>query len=188
MKTNTESTAAHSVDVPRLVLHLRFVLEYAERQTCTHEETYRGGAIWEICYICGKKWADDEGGKPDDAHDLPQVLTDARDFLNSLQAHSSSIDAEIEALRKALRVDCPTPDPIIPDEAAEGEFRRGESVAVSFTEGSEDENWQGVGEFMRYIAQDEAGFSYLTEPHAMVRTSPCDAGSVFPVRCIQRAS
>jgi hypothetical protein len=85
METPIEKKAAPSVDVPRLVLHLCSVLEYAERETCTHEETHRGGAMWEICDSCGKKWADDEGGKPDDAHDLPQVLTDARDFLYSLQ-------------------------------------------------------------------------------------------------------
>ena len=32
---------------------------------CSHDETYRGGAIWEICRQCGEKWADDEGGKPE---------------------------------------------------------------------------------------------------------------------------
>ncbi len=32
--------------------------------TCQHEETYRGGVIWEICQSCGAKWADDRGGKP----------------------------------------------------------------------------------------------------------------------------
>jgi hypothetical protein len=93
METNTENTAAPSVDVPRLVLHLRSVLEYAERETCTHEETHRGGAIWEICDRCGMKWADDEGGKPADAHDLPQVLEDARNFLHSLQ-NAESIHPE----------------------------------------------------------------------------------------------
>lgn len=36
-----------------------------ERNTCTHEETHRGGFIWEICNQCGAKWADDEGGKPE---------------------------------------------------------------------------------------------------------------------------
>lgn len=85
MPENEPTAEAPPVDAPRLVLHLRSVLEYAERETCTHEETHRGGAIWEICDSCGKKWADDEGGKPDDAHDLPQVLTDARNFLHSLQ-------------------------------------------------------------------------------------------------------
>ena len=32
--------------------------------TCQHEETHRGGAIWEICDQCDAKWADDRGGKP----------------------------------------------------------------------------------------------------------------------------
>lgn len=31
---------------------------------CAHDETHRGGLIWEICHYCGMKWADDEGGKP----------------------------------------------------------------------------------------------------------------------------
>lgn len=38
------------------------LLRYTERQTCMHEETYRGGSIWTFCCGCGKKWADDEGG------------------------------------------------------------------------------------------------------------------------------
>lgn len=41
------------------------LLAYAERNTCTHEETYRGGAIWEICSSCDVKWADDRGGRPE---------------------------------------------------------------------------------------------------------------------------
>ena len=94
MSENKTNSAAPTVDVPRLVVHLRSVLEYAERETCTHEETYRGGAIWEICDSCGAKWSDEEGGKPADAHDFPKVLTDARDFLHSLHnsqdiAHSA---------------------------------------------------------------------------------------------------
>ena len=36
-----------------------------ERNTCQHDETTRGGTIWEICSMCGAKWADDEGGKPE---------------------------------------------------------------------------------------------------------------------------
>lgn len=43
---------------------LRNLLTYAEQNTCTHESTHRGGAIWTICDDCGEKWADDEGGKP----------------------------------------------------------------------------------------------------------------------------
>ncbi len=48
------------VMVPREAVEA--LLLYAEAQTCTHEETYRGGAIWTICRACGRKWADDEGG------------------------------------------------------------------------------------------------------------------------------
>ena len=92
MKTPTQNDPP--VALHRLVRLLQSVLEYAERETCTHEETHRGGAIWEICDSCGKKWADDEGGKPDGAHDLPQVLIDARDFLHSLpnvQEHATPL-------------------------------------------------------------------------------------------------
>ena len=34
----------------------------ASRNICTHEERHRGGVIWEICDMCGAKWADDKGG------------------------------------------------------------------------------------------------------------------------------
>ncbi|ATS92356.1 hypothetical protein DLP05_127 [Stenotrophomonas phage vB_SmaS_DLP_5] len=38
------------------------LLKHIDKETCTHEETHRGGAIWTICDSCGRKWADDEGG------------------------------------------------------------------------------------------------------------------------------
>lgn len=41
------------------------LVQEIERKTCTHEETHRGGILWEICDACGAKWADDEGGKPE---------------------------------------------------------------------------------------------------------------------------
>lgn len=41
---------------------LKGLLRYAEINTCQHDETHRGGAIWTICDQCGRKWADDEGG------------------------------------------------------------------------------------------------------------------------------
>lgn len=41
---------------------LTAVIAEIDRNTCTHENTYRGGAIWTFCEACGKKWADDEGG------------------------------------------------------------------------------------------------------------------------------
>jgi hypothetical protein len=48
-----------------LVEALEKLLFRDEKNTCTHEETHRGGFIWEICDHCGAKWADDEGGKPE---------------------------------------------------------------------------------------------------------------------------
>jgi hypothetical protein len=63
---------------------LKAVTEYAAENTCLHEETYRGGVIWEICRECEIKWADDEGGKPDDAHDMPKAIIDAYDLIDEL--------------------------------------------------------------------------------------------------------
>jgi hypothetical protein len=45
-----------------LVEALRALLNHADRETCVHESTHRGGAIWTICDGCGMKWADDRGG------------------------------------------------------------------------------------------------------------------------------
>lgn len=47
----------------RLREALKGLLDYSERYTCKHEETHRGGFLWEICDVCGDKWADDMGGK-----------------------------------------------------------------------------------------------------------------------------
>ncbi len=41
---------------------LRDLLDHVDRNTCAHEDTYRGGSIWTICDSCGQKWADDRGG------------------------------------------------------------------------------------------------------------------------------
>lgn len=41
---------------------LQELLDHVDRETCRHEDIYRGGAIWTICRDCGRKWADDEGG------------------------------------------------------------------------------------------------------------------------------
>lgn len=57
------------------------LLNYAERQICPHDTTHRGGAIWEICDDCGKKWADDEGGKPKEFH-FPKEIEDAQRILD----------------------------------------------------------------------------------------------------------
>ena len=58
---------------------LERVLREYERQVCTHEETYRGGSIWEICTMCNAKWADDEGGKPE--FKWPKHIDDLRAIL-----------------------------------------------------------------------------------------------------------
>ncbi|HBN9704584.1 TPA: hypothetical protein L3939_006562 [Pseudomonas aeruginosa] len=58
---------------------LHGLVSEVERKTCCHEETHRGGAIWEICDSCGAKWADDEGGKPEFA--WPESVEKAREFL-----------------------------------------------------------------------------------------------------------
>ena len=41
---------------------LEALLAHIDAETCTHEETHRGGAIWTICDGCGRQWADDRGG------------------------------------------------------------------------------------------------------------------------------
>jgi len=49
---------------PDMLEALVAMLKRDELNTCQHEDTHRGGAIWEICDGCGAKWADDRGGKP----------------------------------------------------------------------------------------------------------------------------
>lgn len=49
----------------RLEAALRGLLRRDQNNTCQHDETHRGGAIWEICDNCGRQWADDRGGKPE---------------------------------------------------------------------------------------------------------------------------
>ena len=58
---------------------IRQLVEYIEQNTCQHEETHRGGAIWEICDGCNAQWVDDYGGKPNFAW-APIVLA-ARERL-----------------------------------------------------------------------------------------------------------
>ena len=43
---------------------LKAMLQRDERNTCQHENVFRGGVIWTICNDCGCKWADSEGGMP----------------------------------------------------------------------------------------------------------------------------
>ena len=57
------------------------LVRHIDRETCTHEETHRGGAIWEICNSCGSMWADDKGGKPE--FKWPDCVEKARAFLDA---------------------------------------------------------------------------------------------------------
>ncbi len=59
---------------------LRGLILHVEKQTCEHDQTHRGGIIWEICDDCGAKWADDQGGKP--AFDWPKPVKIARAALS----------------------------------------------------------------------------------------------------------
>jgi polyhydroxyalkanoate synthesis regulator phasin len=67
-KANSEARqqlAAANGRVEMLREALTGLRDYALKSVCYHDETHRAGAIWEICDLCGKKWADDEGGKPE---------------------------------------------------------------------------------------------------------------------------
>lgn len=50
---------------PRLLEALEALLARDERNTCQHDETHRGGAIWEICNSCGMQWSDERDPKPE---------------------------------------------------------------------------------------------------------------------------
>jgi len=67
------------------------VLKRDIRNTCVHEETHRGGAIWEICDQCGAKWADDEGGRPEWKD--PSEWGKAQDALDKAQKHLADNEA-----------------------------------------------------------------------------------------------
>ena len=69
-----------------IIKALEDLLRYAERQTCLHEETHRGGAIWEICDSCGAQWADDRGGKPENAHEWPDEIAAAQEVVFKLKS------------------------------------------------------------------------------------------------------
>ena len=65
---------------------LEALLDRDEQNTCDHQHTHRGGAIWEICDDCGMKWADDQGGKPE--WSVPSEWTNARAALAKLRGEA----------------------------------------------------------------------------------------------------
>ncbi|WP_447846538.1 hypothetical protein ACFZNQ_15940 [Pseudomonas aeruginosa] len=84
---------------------LHGLVREVERKTCCHEETHRGGAIWEICDSCGAKWADDEGGKPEFA--WPESVEKAREFLATHPAVEQAGGDERAAFEDWVRRDWP---------------------------------------------------------------------------------
>jgi len=41
---------------------LKWAVREYEKNACAHEDTRRLGFCWTECSVCGKRWADDEGG------------------------------------------------------------------------------------------------------------------------------
>ena len=75
-----------------------------ERSICAHDETKRGGAIWEICCSCGAKWADDEGGKPE--YKEPEELIAVYTAIAALEAETGEPAAWIDPRDLAV-LTCP---------------------------------------------------------------------------------
>lgn len=70
------------------------LLAYAENQICQHENTHRGGSIWEICDDCGAKWSDGHGGKPE--YVFPPALEAAEQMINQINATEADAVAVVE--------------------------------------------------------------------------------------------
>lgn len=79
--------------IAELETGLRLLLNYAEKQTCLHEETHRAGTIWEICDMCGRRWADDRGGKPE--YEEPEAFTNAHALLNNRMDHHAGVCQQV---------------------------------------------------------------------------------------------
>lgn len=56
-----------------------------DKHICTHEETHRGGAIWEICDSCNAKWTNNENNKPEFKPN--KVSEEIREFLSTKPEH-----------------------------------------------------------------------------------------------------
>ncbi|MGR7993899.1 hypothetical protein [Xanthobacter sp. ZOL 2024] len=78
--------------VPEWRSVLRDLLDYTERNECTHEETHRGGVLWTICDCCGRKWADDEGGFT--PYVEPHQITAARELIAAAPQPPASASAD----------------------------------------------------------------------------------------------
>ncbi len=99
-----------SMEMNKALDLLHGLVSEVERKTCCHEETHRGGAIWEICDSCGAKWADDEGGKPEFA--WPESVEKAREFLATHPAVEQAVGDERAAFELFVRKHCGMPEHI----------------------------------------------------------------------------
>lgn len=81
---------------------IRELVDHIERNTCTHEETHRGGAIWEVCDSCGARWADDAGGKP--GFKWPAVVEKARAILALRPERVPMTERELELIDGMIAV------------------------------------------------------------------------------------
>lgn len=79
-----ELRAQHEL-IQKLKAALSALLDRDHANTCQHENTHRGGVIWEICDDCGAMWADDRGGKPEWKD--PQEWVNACAALAAAEAH-----------------------------------------------------------------------------------------------------
>ncbi|HEJ5892299.1 hypothetical protein [Pseudomonas sp. 17033095] len=104
---------------------LHGLVREVERKTCCHEETHRGGAIWEICDSCGAKWADDEGGKPEFA--WPESVEKAREFLATHPAVEQAGGDERDFQAKGAQ-EVPSPVSKEYDRHLIGLLRKGEAL------------------------------------------------------------
>ena len=82
-KSGSSVTAADA-SKRELLAALKALLERDVRNTCQHDNTSRGGAIWTICDHCDAMWADDKGGKPN-WRDPPE-WTRARAAINRAES------------------------------------------------------------------------------------------------------
>ena len=72
---------------------LQKLVSSIEADTCLHEETHRGGSIWEICDQCGEMWSDDKNPKPE--FSWPDGYEDVVNFLAN-HPQDPKTDTEIE--------------------------------------------------------------------------------------------
>jgi hypothetical protein len=77
------------------------LLSFADAQICRHEDTYRGGYLWEICRECGAQWSDDQGGMPE--FEEPAILVEVKKVLCS-DSTSGVNRFRIEGLKEAISI------------------------------------------------------------------------------------